>query len=322
MKKRRIIGVLAVAFALGFFAQAQAQVDYGDILDYPPVKGQSLYAFLKVAGSPRAIAMGSAYTAMPGDIESIFQNPGGLGFLTSGQYTLSYTRWLANSKLITGAAAYRLGSNVVGISIINARPEAVEETTILNPLGTGRMINGGDIAVGLVFARQMTDKVSWGIQARWIQEDLFLEKSTSFEGDLGVSAYTGYKSLRLAASARNIGGTVTVETRPFSPPIYFNFGAAGEVFGNVGDPSYLTLSLETLFATDYGERWHFGGEYWFQNTLALRAGYITNTDVQKYSFGVGLKRSFGERNIRVDISYSDGGHDFDAPLRFSLGGSF
>ena len=36
----------------------------------------------------------------------------------------------------------------------------------------------------------------------------------------------------------------------------------------------------------------------------------------------GLKYGFGERDIRVDVAYSDGGSNFDAPLRISVGGSF
>jgi len=53
-------------------------------------------------------------------------------------------------------------------------------------------------AIGLTFARQMTDKVSWGIQGKMIREDLMLTSTTSYELDMGISAYTGYKSLRLA----------------------------------------------------------------------------------------------------------------------------
>ena len=194
--------------------------------------------------------------------------------------------------------------------------------TIFQPLGTGRMISASDIAFGLTFARQMTDKVSWGVSARYVREDLLLTTTSSLDFDLGVSAYTGYKSVRVAASARNIGSQVEVEVRPFNPPISFNFGMAGEVIGEQGDESYLTLSTETLFATDFGQRWLVGAEYWMGNMFALRGGYKTNTDVEKYSVGFGLKYAFGGRDFRVDVSYSDGGNDFGAPLRLAIGGAF
>ncbi|OGG54544.1 MAG: hypothetical protein A3F84_19285 [Candidatus Handelsmanbacteria bacterium RIFCSPLOWO2_12_FULL_64_10] len=321
--KRITIAALALTFGIGLWAsRAEAKVDYGDLLEYPAMKGQSAYTFLKIVTSPRAAGMGNAFTAVLGDVDAIFYNPGGLGFIKGGQYTFSYTRWLVNAKLYTGAVAYRMGGNVWGISVVSARPEAYEETTSLQPLGTGRTVQLGDLAIGLAFARQMTDRVSWGVQARRIQEDLFLKTSSTWNVDMGISAYTGYKSLRVAATLRNLGKEVTVETRPFSPPIYFNFGLSGELFGKRSDPSYLTLSLETLFATDYGQRWHLGGEYWIANALALRGGYRFNYDVEDYSLGLGLKHKIKDKDIRVDVSYSNGGKSFDAPLRFSLGGSF
>jgi hypothetical protein len=324
MKMWRSLAGLAVLLGTVLPAiQAEAQLDYGDVYDYPAVKGQSAYSFLKIGTSPRVVAMGEAFTAMTGDIESLLSNPAGIGFLAEGgQFTLGYTDWLVNSKIFSGAAAYKVGGNVLGVSVVNAKPEDVEETTIYQPLGTGRMISASDLAVGLTFARRMTDNVSWGINARYVREDLLLVTASSWDFDLGVAAYTGYKSVRVAASARNIGSQVEVEVRPFNPPIAFSFGVAGEVWGKQGDASYLTLSTETLFATDYGQRWHVGGEYWVANTLALRGGYKTNTDVEKYSLGAGLKHAIGGRSIRVDVSYSDGGEDFGAPLRFSFGGEF
>ena len=317
--KKQILLVLVLGLMAG---PALGQSDFGEYGTILPVKGQSSMVFLKIGASPRAVAMGEAFVAMNGGIDASFYNPGALGFVSGGEYALTYTRWLVNSGLYSGALAYKWGSNAFGISIVSFVPEAVEETTIFQATGTGRMIRGGDTAIGFLFARQMTDKVSWGAQARWVQEDLVLKKTSTFQFDLGISAYTGYRSLRIAAAARNVGADVTVETEQFSPPINFNFGLAGEIYGKQGDPMYVTLAAETVMATDYGQRWHFGGECWIANTFALRGGYKVNYDIEDYALGVGLKYAFGERDIRVDVSYSDGGTHFDAPLRVALSGSF
>jgi len=319
---RQFLTVLIFGLAVGVTGRASAQVDFGPLYDFPAVKGQSIYTFLKVGTSPRAVAMGEAFTSMAGDVEGIFYNPGSLGFMNGGQFSFGYANWLVNSKLYTGTVAYRVGSNVWGISIVSAKPEAVPETTIFEPNGTGRMINAGDIAIGLAFARQMTDKVAWGAQLRWIREDLFVATSSSVEFNMGLSAFTGFRTFRIAAAARNVGKEITVETEPFSPPISFDFGLSGEIFGLPDDPSYLTVSVETLFATDFGQRWHMGAEYWLWNTLALRGGYKVNYDVEKYSLGFGLKYGVAGRDLRVDTSYSDGGTDFSSPLRIAVSGTF
>lgn len=323
MLKRMFRTALSLMLGGGLLVgSATAESDYGEYTDILPVKGQSSLAFLKVGASPRAVGMGEAFVSMDGGIDAIHYNPGALGFVTGGEYTLAYTRWLVNSALYSGALAYKWGSNTIGVSMVSFVPEEVEETTIFQATGTGRMIRGGDTAIGLVFARQMTDKVSWGAQARWIQEDLILKTTSTFQFDMGISAYTGYRSLRIAAAARNVGADVKVETEQYSPPINFNFGMAMEVYGEKGDPNYLTLAVETITATDYGQRWNFGGELWIANMLALRGGYKLNYDVEDFSLGVGLKYPFGERDIRVDVSYSDGGTYFDAPLRIAVSGSF
>jgi hypothetical protein len=108
----------------------------------------------------------------------------------------------------------------------------------------------------------------------------------------------------------------------FSPPINFNFGMTMEVYGEKGDPNYLILAVETITATDYGQRWNFGGELWFGTMLALGGGYKLNYNVEDYCLGLGLKYPFGERDIRVDVSYRDGSANFDAPIRIALSGSF
>jgi len=323
MKRFKVVAILVLALGIGLPAgRASGQIDYGPIDQLPSVKGQSSFTFLTIGLSPRAAAMGEAFSAMMADVNAIFYNPAALGFIEKGQYSISYTNWLAGSNLFSGAAVHRAFGGVWGFSMVSARPEAVEETTIFESLGTGRMIRGGNLAVGVAFARQMTDKVSWGIQAKYIREDLVLATTSTWQFDLGITAHTGYRSFRIAAAARNVGGETTAETRPFSPPIYFNFGVAGEIVGNEGDPAYLTVATETLFATDYGQRWHFGGELWLNNAIALRAGYKSNYEIENYGLGVGVKQGIGDGEIRIDVSYNEGGEDFSAPLRMAIGGSF
>ena len=94
MKLSRALPVLAFVLGIGLLAfEAQAEQDYGPLFDYPAIKGQSAFTFLKVGQSPRAVGMGEAFAAMPGDIDAIYYNPGGLGFLQGRHYTFTYTKW-------------------------------------------------------------------------------------------------------------------------------------------------------------------------------------------------------------------------------------
>ena len=104
-------------------------------------------------------------------------------------------------------------------------------------------------------------------------------------------------------------------------PLVFHTGIAMEVFGNLGDPVSLTGSFEGAFFTDREQRWNLGGELWIQNLVALRGGYKFKYDAETWSVGGGLKGTFGGRSIALDVSYSNFGDLFDAPLRLNLSGS-
>ncbi len=122
---------------------------------------------------------------------------------------------------------------------------------------------------------------------------------------------------------QNFGKDITPEAVTFATPMVFNIAAAMEVYGKAEDPTYLTAAVDFSYATDFGERLHFGGEFWVARVLVLRAGYKTNYDIESYSLGAGVRVNYSEgRQVSVDFAYSaiDGG--FDAPLRVSLSGSF
>ena len=284
------------------------------------------FQFLKVSQGARPVGMGDAYVAVPDDINAIFWNPAGLTTIRGTAWTASYTRWLANSYLFSGAAAYNTGlakGGVLGVSVVAFAPEAIEETTIFQPQGTGQSVAAGDIAIGVVYALKLTNKFSFGFRASWIHQTLHTDAASTVGLDLGTMFHTGFKSLRLAMSLRNYGPDRKVTETKFFMPLYYNVGLSGEVYGEKGDPAYLTMSAESVYAADYEMRAHVGAEMWFQNMVALRGGYKFNYDTDTYSVGAGLKYDIpGDRSINLDVAYSDMGKYFSAPIRVTIGGTF
>ena len=210
------------------------------------------------------------------------------------------------------------------MSVISHAPPDVEETTIFQPLGTGRNLDLGDISIGLSYGRKLTDKLSFGFLLRWTQENLDLDRFSSIDITLGSLFYTGFRSLRLGMVFSNLGKDQTVRELSYHLPVAFNFAAAMEVFGEKGEDVSFTLTGENYYATDFADpQYRFGGELWFRNALALRGGYKFNYDAETFSLGLGVKfKPVEGREIRADFAYSDFGDAFDPPLRFSLSGSF
>lgn len=290
------------------------------------------FGFLLVGQSARATAMGEAYVPISNDINAIFWNPAGLVAVERGGFTATYTRWLADSKLYSGAVSYKIPFGTVGISLISFTPQEFEETTIFNPGGTGTMVSGTGTALGLVFAKRLTNKLSFGLEARYLQQNLHKEQISHIDFGVSTMFATGFASSRIGMSLKNFGADKAVVTDdPFRMPMVFNFGAAMEIFGELGDPVSLTLSLTNAFDLEVEkEQFRAGTELWLQNILALRAGYKfdkglfgINRDIYTWSIGAGLKKDFAGRGLAVDFSYAAVDESaFSAPLRLSLSGAF
>ena len=224
--------------------------------------GISIFTSLKIGQGARAEAMGGTYTAISDDISSAFFNAAGLGHVENVAYTLNYTRWLTNSAVISGALAFNAGFGVIGFTVNSFTTETMEVTTPTAPWGTGTEFTAGDIALGALFAKKMTDKFMLGGQIRWIQEDLHLEKVSTLDYSIGTHFYTGYRSSRIAMSFRNLGPNVKATEGGFTAvmPTTYSLGGAMEIFGQKGDPGYFTLSLEHEFVTDFRPITRMGGE--------------------------------------------------------------
>ncbi len=169
------ICVFAIAISLQLPAYGQfIEIEDKDIYSSTAASriGLTGFGFLKISQGARSAGMGNAYTAISNDINAAFKNPAGLTHMKRIEYVFSYNRWLVNSTVASGAVAANTPYGVVGVTFIGFYPEKSKETTILQPLGTGEMVNAGDVAIGFLYAKKMTDKLSFGVHGRWIQETL------------------------------------------------------------------------------------------------------------------------------------------------------
>ncbi len=281
------------------------------------------WGFVKLTTNARAVAMGDAYSAVGNDISSVFYNPAGITQLETERAVMGgYSKWLVGSSLGTFAFGVKTSVATFAVSAIYFQTDEFEERTSQNPAGTGRMVSANDIAVGLTIAKQLTDKLSFGGQIRYVKEDLDLIDFSTVDVNFGTVFFTGYRSTRLAMSLRNLGSDKEVVAQKARIPTVFYISGAGEIYGNLGDPFSLTASVEQAFFTDYAARYYFGGEAWINNMLALRAGYKTRHDSESWSIGAGLKQNIGSQSLTVDVAFSRASAFDDNPVRLTVGYGF
>ncbi len=285
--------------------------------------GKSGFGFLKISPSARAAGMGDAFTAIADDVTTIFYNPAGLTNLDKFVFNFNHTDWIVNSSIISGAIARPFGRNgAIGLSIVKFDTEDFEETTVLDPEGTGRMIDAGDVALALAYAIQLTDNLSFGFKGQYLEEKIDIDKATAITADFSTYYRTGFRDLTLAMIMKNFGPEAKFLSDKFKLPLYFNVNTAMSLIGSKGSPFQWLVSVESAFATDYRDRYHLGTEMWIADMIALRGGYKFYYDTEDWTIGAGLKLGIGSRKVIIDISYSNFVEYFDPPLRFSIGGSF
>ncbi len=318
--------LVIVLLGIGSSADARERFYYAADLNKDGNKvGASTFAFLKIGVGARGVAMGDAYTAVGNDISSIFWNPAGIGNLKGTHYMMSYNRWLVDTSVYAAAITYDTAKGVIGISVRSFRTGTVEERTIFRPQGTGRMVEGNAFVAGLTYAARPTNKLSVGVRLRFAQQTIFTESTTTPIFDVGTHFSTGFKSVRLSMSLKNLGKDVNYSFDHAYMPLYFTVGGAGELYGNQeeGDPTYLTVSFETAYAVDFAARWHVGSELVMGEHLALRGGYKFNYSEETFSVGAGVRVPMQEgRSLGIDIAWTQFGDLLNNPLRLTVSGSF
>ena len=324
--------IIAAVLALLFTTSPASAVKWGGVTGEYGVKKVNVSGmqWLKIGQGARAEAMGDAFTAVADDINAIFWNGSGLVHVERVAYQLNWMRFLHDTQIYSVAGAWNTRSargEVLGLSVTSHHPKRSKETTIYQPSGTGQFVDVHQLSVGLLYAIKFTDKFSFSAKANYVQEKLYTKKTTGFTVDVGSFFYTGFRSLRVAMAFRNFGPDRKTGDYAYLLPLVYTVGVAAEVYGEKGDPSYLTASVESAFFVDFEQRWHFGAELWLQNALALRAGWKWNYDLLGVCVGAGVKQTFGGRAVTADVAVSllqknDGVVMWDPPIRVSLGGTF
>jgi hypothetical protein len=149
--------------------------------------GTTAATFLKVDVGARAVGMGSAYVSVVEDATAMYWNPAGLARVKGNEAVFSHAQWIADIGMSYAGIAVNLGNlGNIGLSGQFETMDEMERTTILQPDGTGEMFDAGSYAFGLSYARNLTDRFSIGMTAKFIQERIYHSTANGAALDIGV----------------------------------------------------------------------------------------------------------------------------------------
>ena len=300
-------------------------------------EGTSSATFLRIGIGARAQGMGGTFVAVADDPSAIFWNPAGLASLQSKEVQASHVDWPAQvnfDHLTVVLPSRRLGGSI-GLQF-GVLATHLQETTDLQPFGTGNEFTYSDVVTGVSFARRWTDKLLVGAGAKYVREDLGSQVGGPVTNavlfDAGSIFYLGLGSIRIAAALTNFGPEMrphgqyvspySGETRSydgFDPPMTFRFGAAFEPVETA--TQRVTTSIEMGQPADNQLQMNAGVEWSYHRMFALRTGYDANADLMKFSAGAGFIAAMGTVRGTLDYAYTDAGV-LGAVNRVSLGVRF
>jgi hypothetical protein len=312
----RKINIVLIGLILLLLVSSPLQADMKKL-------AQAGMQFLKIGVGARAVGMGETYIAVGQDANVIFWNPAGLAFIEGTDISFSHTNWIADIKQNAVAAAAEFGGlGVFGISFVTMDYGDIYRTQVdfdpSNEYGYtggkkfgGEKIDVSEYTFGLAYSKRFSEKFSLGGHIKYVAQDLGNTRVVvsgeerisdnevdAFAFDFGTLYYVGFQDLRLAMSILNFSRDLKYEREAFQLPLTFRVGLAMNLFS-------LFESIE-----------NHGGEYLYDNVLALRAGYKVNYDEEGFTAGLGLMTDTG---LVVDYSYTAFGEAFGSVHRFSIG---
>ncbi|MCE1165802.1 MAG: PorV/PorQ family protein [Bacteroidetes bacterium] len=277
--------------------------------------GTAAFQFLKIGTNARGTGMGETVVAVSDDISALSYNPAGIVLFNENGVSFTHTQWFVDTRIENAAGVFHFGSNALGLSVTSLRTEDMKVTTEVQQEGTGDYFRFSDLAVGLTFARKMTDQFSFGATVRYVEEQLGVLKMRTVVGDLATYYRTGLGTSRFAVMITNFGGQVspsgtaelvggrTVNNfQSFPPPTVFRVGFAFEPWMN--EKNRITTSIQLNSPNDNKENFSVGAEYAYKDFFLVRGGYKFNVDAESFSGGIGLKfpLSFAKGSLDYSIA--------------------
>jgi hypothetical protein len=297
--------------------------------------GTSAAAFLRIPVGAKGTAMGGAFTSIADDGSAMFWNPGNVAAQLKRTLFIHHSNWLPGLDFnFAGFSLPLQNIGVVGFHVASLKSEEMDITTLEAPMGTGETFTAASTAVGLTFARSLTNRFSIGANVKYIQERIFHSSATGFAFDVGTMFITPFRDIRLGVDVSNVGtrmrmagedlNTYTdiaptqegnndnivsqLKTDYYDLPIILRIGLSWDL--HVSQGSHLTFACDGVNPNDNAQYVNVGMELVTLNDILMLWGgynelFLQDSD-KGLTLGAGLKvPAINGLNMAVSYAYQD-----------------
>jgi hypothetical protein len=309
--------------------------------------GTTIGQFLMIEPSAQVSAMGNAGAVALEGAMAAYYNPGALGRLAQSSAQFTHSPWLADIQYNHASVAVKLGPNALLLSVTSLDSGDIDVRTVEMPQGTGEQYAVSNLALGVGYGRQITDRFSAGAQVKYVRETIWHSSLSAVGLDVGVIYELPFRAY-LGASLSNFGtrgsydgrdlrvrydqdteifgdnsnlpAALTTEDYPL--PIFFRVGVGVPV--QIGADSRLMVVADAYQPSDNTNSVSLGAEWSYAELLFLRGGYqnLFLEDAEGgLTFGGGLRYQLSGFGLGFDYAWGDHGR-LGSTQRFTLGFGF
>lgn len=296
--------------------------------------GTAVATFLEIPVGARGTSLGNAYVSMANDATSLYWNPSGIARMEQNAALVSHTNWIAGTSLDYAALVLPLGGfGTLGFSFTELSMGDMKVRTVELPEGTGEYFSASDLAIGVSYARTLSDRFSIGFTGKYIQESIWHETAYAMAVDVGTSFRTDlFGGMIIGASLSNFGSSMQlagrdaryfirldptkqgttdqvptdIEFNSWNLPLLFQIGVSAMPLKT--DDFSLSVAIDALHPSDYDETVNAGAELSYRDFFFLRGGFNSIRDPNAeggLSLGFGVTSAmFSSSSLKVTFDYA------------------
>ena len=269
--------------------------------------GNSGLSFLKLGFGARNIAMSDLGVVAANDLTAFNYNPSLIAINRKTQLSFTHNSLFQDlsSEMLAGSISiFNLpvvfGINTTSVSDIEIRTKPGEPDATFN---------AHFFSASISTAHKIIENLYGGVSLKYLYENLYTDDATGIAFDFGFTYQDLIDGLSLGTSLRNIGSMTELRSQSTVLPSDLRIGAAYDYSLPAVNLDLTAVAGIQKYTDTNDSHLHLGGEAVYNNTFAVRLGYMSGYDSKSITAGFGLYW----KGLNLDYAY--------VPVKYGLGDS-